>query len=170
MVHVQEILAPAWIFRLLIGIIGIAITAKLLHTEIKKRRLQTTHFSSQYLRITSAVCFWCGPISPTLLICSVIPGFCMMRFIGSTMTFYTQILFLSFYQLSRLHYCFSNQQLHAKKGYPFWVFVMMVIIGIILWISGLMLHIFVDTLPCIKMWIHKRHLILLPIPSKSNNV
>ena len=146
MVHVQEILGPAWIFRVLVGIIGIAITGKLLHNEIKKRSLPTTHFSSQYLRVTSAVCFWCGPISPALLVCSVIPGFCMMRFIGSTMTFYTQILFMSFYQLSRLHYCFSNQQLRAKKGYPLCVFVVMVIIGIIVWISGLMLLIFVDTL------------------------
>ena len=147
MVHVQQILAPAWIFRVLVGIIGIAITGKLLHNEIKKRRLPTTYFSSQYLRITSAVCFWCGPISSALLVFSVIPGFCMMRFIGSTVTVYTQILFLSFYQLSRLHYCFSNQQLHAKKGYPLWVFVVMVIIGIIVYISGLMLLIFVDTLP-----------------------
>ena len=147
MVYVQEIPPSAWIFRILLGLFGFAITSRLLRSEIKKRRLPTTHFSSKYLRIASAVCFWCGPISPALLICSVIPGFCMMRFIGSTMTFYTQILFLSFYQLSRLHYCFSNQQLHAKKGYPFWVFILMVIIGINLWISGLMLHIFVDTLP-----------------------
>ena len=63
------------------------------------------------------------------------------------MVYFAQFLSLSLYQLSQLHYCFSNQQLHAKNGYPLWVFVVMISIGIIIWISGMMLQIFVDTLP-----------------------
>ena len=71
----------------------------------------------------------------------------MFRLIGCVMVYFAQFLSLSLYQLSQLHYCFSNQQLHAKNGYPLWVFVVMISIGIILWIAGIVQHVFVDTLP-----------------------
>ena len=45
------------------------------------------------------------------------------------------ILSMGFYQLSRLHYCFSNSQIHSDKGYPKWLFNIMYTIGIILAIN-----------------------------------
>ena len=147
MVHVQVITPPAWIVRMVISLIIFVIIARILRSEVKKRRLATTQFYSKYLRFTSAVCIWLAPITPLFIFLSVIPGFCTIRLIGSAMMFYTQFVFLGFYQLSRLHYCFSDQQLHGNKGYPLWVFVMMISIGIMGWISALILHLLVDTLP-----------------------
>lgn len=147
MAYVQEIVPLARCGRMLIGLIGFATTNIIVYSEISKRQLPTTKFSSKYLCFTSAVCIWCGPISSLLLILSVVPGFCMMRLIGSAMVLSTQFQFMSFYQLSRLHYCFSNQQLRANKGYPLWIFVVMIIIGIILWICILIQRVAVDTLP-----------------------
>ena len=147
MVFVQELPPEAWILRILCGLIGFVITGSLLHSEIKNRRSPTVHFSSRLLRLTSLGCLWCGPISALSLILSVIPGFCMMRYIGSAMAFMTQFVLMSFYQLSRLHYCFSNQKLHGNKGYPLWMFLVMVAIGVIDWILQMMLYVFVDTLP-----------------------
>ena len=46
-----------------------------------------------------------------------------------------QVLFKGLYQLSRLHYCFANDQIHSNKGYPKWLFIMMITAGIVLSIS-----------------------------------
>ena len=144
---IQELIPLAWIGRVIIGLIGLSITGTILRIEIRKRQSSEIHFVSKYLRFTSAGCFWCGPISSLLLIFSVIPGFCMIRFSGSVIVHDMQFVFMSCYQLSRLHYCFSNQQLRTNTGYPPWLFVMMITIGIIIWISCTMMHILVDTLP-----------------------
>ena len=147
MAHVQELIPSVCIIRILIGLACFVITGSVLHSEIRKRRLSTTLFSSGLLRFTSAGCLWCGPISSLFLIFSVIPGFCMIRLIGTMIPLYTQTTLLGFYQLSRLYYCFSNQQLHGKRGYPICLFLVMAIIGIILWISDLIVHVFVRTMP-----------------------
>ena len=147
MVHIQQFPPAAWTIRLVLGMVGFAITGRVLYSEVKKRRLPTVQFYSQHLRITSAVCIWFAPITPLSLMLTLIPGFCMIRFICNMVPFYTQFVFLGFYQLSRLHYCFSNKQLHGNKGYPQWVFVVMVTIGIILWTYAFILHILVDILP-----------------------
>ena len=146
MVNVEDFPPLAWIVRVAMGMIGFAIACIVFYFETKKRHLPTTRFYSKYLQFTSAVCVWCAPISSLFLMLSAIPGFWMIRNIVSTMTCYTQFVFLGLYQLSRLHHCFSSQQLHEKKGYPQWVFVMMITIGITIWIFALMVYILVITL------------------------
>ena len=101
----------------------------------------------EQLRLTSLGCLWCGPISALCLILSVIPGFRMMQRIGSVMALTTQFALMSFYQLSRLHYCFSNQQLHGNKGYPLWVFLVVITIWTITYTMQWIQYIFVNTLP-----------------------
>ena len=147
MVFVQELPPPAWILRILLGLIGFVIAGTLLQSELNKRRSPNIHFLSRLLRLTSLGCLWCGPVSALCLILSVIPGFCMMQRIGSVMALITQVLLMSFYQLSRLHYCFSNQQLHGHKGYPLWVFLVLITIGIINYTMQWIQFIFVNTLP-----------------------
>ena len=147
MAYVQELAPLDWITKIVVGLIGFVITGILFRYEMLKRRSPDSQILSNYLRATSSICLWCGPISTSLLMLSVVPGFCMVRMIGTMMAFHTQFLFLGLYQLSRLHYCFSSQQTRTKKGYPFWVFVVLITVGIIIWIFSMMLHIFVDTLP-----------------------
>ena len=147
MVRVLELPPAAWILKILIGLTGFMISGSLLHSEIRKRRLPTTLFASRLLRLASAGCLWCGAISLLLLIFSVIPGFCMIRWIGTTTASYTQNAFLGVYQLSRLYYCFSNRQLRGNHGYPICLFLVMTTIAIIIWIAGAMLQIVVVTMP-----------------------
>ena len=42
---------------------------------------------------------------------------------------------MGFYQLSRLYYCFSNQQIHSNKGYPKCLFIIMYAMGIMVGIG-----------------------------------
>ena len=147
MAYVQELIPSVWVIRIVIGLMGFVINGSLLHSEFRKRRFPTPHFSNALLRLTSAGCLWSGFIAQVLLIFTVIPGFCMIEWMGTMIAGYLEFFFLSFYQLSRLYYCFSNQQIHGKHGYPIWIFCVMIIIGIINWISGVMLQIFVVTLP-----------------------
>ena len=147
MAHVQELSPLAWICRIVLGLIGLSIMGGLLQSEMLKRRSSSTHFLNNYLRFTSVSCFWCGPTSSLLLILSVVPGFCMIRMIGGALMFSIQFWSLSFYQLSRLYYCFSNQQLHGKNGYPMCVFFAIITIAMVTYTGTIMLHIVVDTLP-----------------------
>merc|ERR1719356_1716230 len=49
---------------------------------------------------------------------------------------WTQAVFMGFYQISKLYYCFSQNQIYSKKGYPNWLFIIMYIIGIFIFLSG----------------------------------
>ena len=42
---------------------------------------------------------------------------------------------MGFFQLCRLHYCFSNEQVHGRNGYPLWVFIMMAAVGIVVFLD-----------------------------------
>ena len=42
---------------------------------------------------------------------------------------------MGFYQISRLYYSFANEQIHSNKGYPKWLFNLMIAIGIFLSIN-----------------------------------
>ena len=43
-----------------------------------------------------------------------------------------QFLMMGCYQLSRVYYCFANEQIHSNKGYPRWLFITMYITGVLL--------------------------------------
>jgi len=74
----------------------------------------------------------------------------MMDVIPISVTFEIQFLSLGFYQLSRLHYCFSRDRVHSDKGYPFWAFTVMISIGIVMSLSWILNFIIVEplTLKC----------------------
>ena len=130
----------------MLGLVGTLITGGIVQKERQNRKLETGAFTSNALRITSAICLWCGPISTILLTLAVIPGFCMMDTTGNVIVFSTQFMFMGFYQQSRLYYCFGNEQLHGCKGYSLWVFIAMVAVGAALLILWIMLHTMVDPL------------------------
>ena len=61
-----------------------------------------------------------------------INGFCHFSKFVKYLFFVLQLLFMGLYQLSRLHYTFANDQIHSSKGYPKWLFIMVITGGIIL--------------------------------------
>ena len=58
-----------------------------------------------------------------------VPGICIFAASLSLMFATLQILSMGFYQLSRLYYCFANKQIHSKKGYPNYFFIIMFVMG-----------------------------------------
>merc|ERR1712083_141926 len=74
----------------------------------------------------------------------VLPGFCMMDRIPVVIAMAIQFPSLGLYQLSRLHYCFSRDQVHSDKGYPFWSFMVMIVIGMVLSVSFVLIVVLYD--------------------------
>ena len=56
-------------------------------------------------------------------------GFCLFGMLTPTSTIGLCGSFMGFYQLSRLYYCFSRNQVYSSKGYRNFVFIVMYIIG-----------------------------------------
>ena len=57
---------------------------------------------------------------------------------------------MGLYQLSRLYYCFSNNQIHSDKGYPLWFFIIMYTIGIVIAALWIFYHLFFDHADCFR--------------------
>ena len=58
-----------------------------------------------------------------------------------------QFGFVGCYQLSRLWFCFSNEQVHGRNGYPRWVFVFMVAVFIVVFVSWIVFFLMAKPLP-----------------------
>ena len=135
-----------WGSWFLIGCIGTIICGCILKSEYEKRTSGVT-FTSQYLRIFSSITIWNGFISAILAILRLLPGFCLMDYSAIALLSGSQFVSMGFYQLSRLHYCFSNVQVHHNRGYPLWIFVLMIFIGSLSLISWIMLNTMAIALP-----------------------
>ena len=121
-----------WCIWLIIGIIATMLTGLVAFCECKKRQSETSWFASDYLKITSAISIGCGSVAALQSCLDILPGFCMIQYTLSPIARQTQFIFMGFYQLSRLHYCFSKTSSHHQNGYPKWLFIVMVSVGIIL--------------------------------------
>ena len=65
----------------------------------------------------------------TALIIHSFPWILSFGTTSNVLVFSTQFMFMGFYQLSRLYYCFSNKQLHNRNGYPLCVFIIKFVSG-----------------------------------------
>merc|ERR1711971_1073526 len=100
--------------------------------EYKKRQLDSIWSANCQLRITSAVSMACGLLAAVQLCLDVIPGFCMLQCTANGIMNATQFTFMGLYQLSILHYSFGKDDALRPNGYPKWVFIMMIAMGIII--------------------------------------
>ena len=97
----------------------------ILFSEIKHRKKLSITFTTKWLRLFSISCFITGCLAPLFLFLGYIPIFCTFaRFIGFS-CFALQGIFMGFYQLARLYYCFANTQIHSNRGYKKQVFIVM---------------------------------------------
>jgi len=122
----------SWTLWMMASVTGTIITGLILWRETRKRDDDACTFGSNALRITSIVCMWSGLGVNICLIIWVLPGFCLMDSIPGAITFAMQFISLGFYQLSRLHYCFSRDRVYSHKGYPFWAFIVMIVAAILM--------------------------------------
>lgn len=128
-----------WISGICIAVICLIISGSLLQSELRQRRSQTTTFTSRFLQIFSAATLWTGVIVTLLLVLKFVPGFCFMERTAPFIAITTQFMLMGFYQLSKLYYCFSNNQIHARNGYSLWIFIVMITFGIMLNLSMFLL-------------------------------
>ena len=137
------ILTPSeWIPTTIIASIGTMTTFSILIKERAKRKLSSTTFITKYLEYTSYGCIIAGFISSFALLLLPFNGFCFFVGFVHVFIFSTQATLMGFYQLSRLYYCFSKTQVYSNKGYSSWVFILMVIIGILLLINWPLANLF----------------------------
>ena len=77
-----------------------------------------------------------GPVVTLFLAASYIPGFCIINYALSIPAALGQSFAMQCYQLSRLYYCFSKNQVHSDKGYANWLFISLASLLIIWFVSG----------------------------------
>eukprot|EP01084_Bolivina_argentea_P177549 307014_1 len=108
-----------WVFITLTYFLTMIINVYILKKEWKKRQAKETPFITKSLQISSLL----------TIIFSVLPyfwgfllyfnGFCYFAN-QMSVSLYLQFNFMGLYQISRLHYCFAQSQVHSNKGYPNW--------------------------------------------------
>ena len=124
----------SWIICSIMGLFTFLTNTVLLKKEIDKRKSGKALFTTKTLKIYSIICILFGAIQDLIW-----PFFILMVSV-TLVSRYLSLGFLSiyidyFYQLSRLHYCFANEQIYSKKGYPNWLFMIMHSIGVIFMIA-----------------------------------
>ena len=127
----EVVIAPTyWISWQVLSILFTVIHLFIVKHEIKKRKNPSAKFTTKSLKYTSISCIVSGFLANISWLLQWFNGLCLfMPWLGS-LFMYIQYLSMGFYQLSRLYYSFANNQIHSDKGYPIWIFIIMVIFGI----------------------------------------
>ena len=98
-------------------------------------RTNNAKYTTKYLKLWGLLCILCGTLSQLFRTMSYIPILCKFIYYIANIFSLSQAVILGFYQLSRLYYCFSENTLYSKNGYPQILFRVMFIIGFLLLIS-----------------------------------
>ena len=102
--------------------IAVPTTVFFLSRESWKRKYGNLLFPSKGQAIFSYLSLCVGPLYATMSALFLFEGI-RPEVLAMCMIFLqTQSLFMEYYQLSRLYYCFSRDQIHSDKGYPKWLF------------------------------------------------
>eukprot|EP01083_Nonionella_stella_P050645 134647_1 len=104
-----------WITMLIFLIIATIINSWITYEEIQKRNKNEMIHASKYLQLFSIVCLIGGIIGPFSHSLYYIPGLCHFVSAFGSGGYGVQVIFMGYYQLSRLHYCFANTQIHSNK-------------------------------------------------------
>ena len=123
----------------IVYIICIIINVTILKKEITKRNQLTRKvITTPFSRYSSLFCIISGNIICIFWLVSPIQGFCYFCHLIAHGFVWIQLVSMGFYQLSRLYYCYSNDKIHSKKGYPKWIFILMIGMGIFICINGIL--------------------------------
>eukprot|EP01084_Bolivina_argentea_P137213 241661_1 len=107
--HTETITIPNWQWSTdcAMSLFFMVINMSILKKEYNKRLSTKITFASPYIKSFPLLCMICG-----VLVEIAIQG-----------------IFMGFFQLSRLYYCFSSSNVHSTKGYSKSVFIFMYAIG-----------------------------------------
>ena len=114
-----------WLTSTLISFMCFILALLIFLRERRKRNRDDLLISFKYLSIFSHLCIALGPVV-TLLYCGAyIPGICVVSNFLMSPAGFLLLATMEYYQLSRLYYCFSRNQVHSDSGYPDWVFAVL---------------------------------------------
>lgn len=133
-------LQPAWwrwlltVFQILSLFPYLAILKREWNHRIKSNQIQNVQKSNQYQKTLSYLSFaaiiFCGFHTMTVLLAVWFCGYAL-RIVS--FSFYCDRILISFYQVARLEYCFSSDQVHSQKyGYSKCTFRWLYINGVAL--------------------------------------
>eukprot|EP01084_Bolivina_argentea_P139595 245562_1 len=120
-----------WVTCVVVGFITFITNTYILYHEMDRRRNNECQFTTKYLKISSLVCIISGSLFGFFQFTLWFPIFCYfgVQIIGIFIT--TQTIFMGFFQLSRLYYCFAKNQCYSDKGYSNYLFIIMYTFGFI---------------------------------------
>ena len=131
-VFVQETPYWIWIPTVSVATILFAIAFHILLRERQKRLDVERIIVSKYLSSFSFLCIATCPLYYMCVFCMYFNITCFIAIPLRYITSIGQVSAMSFFQLSRLYYCFSQQKAHSDQGYPKWVFILM-FCGVFVW-------------------------------------
>ena len=143
-----------WIGQSLPGAPLLIITSYIFKRECMKIRSGQATYTTNYLKLWSVLCLLCGPIQGLSTLLRYMDGLCYITWYIRHITLMLQPIFMGFYQLSRLYYCFSQNQVYSDKGYPSYLFIVMFIIGAALFLLTVEYPIAMHGFPTKCGWIH----------------
>ena len=127
-----------WISVSVIGFIASILNCYILKKEYRKRQTATnTIWPNRHMKIWPIACMICGIISPSLNFIGYLPIMCNIVVFIQSLAMVFQAVFMGFYQLDRLYYCFAKAMVHSDHGYPHFVFIIMYFVGILAMINSI---------------------------------
>ena len=88
-------------------------------------------FTTKSLEYLSLISLITGTLRFIFGLFEYINGLCTFSAYIAVICWSLQTVSMGYYQLSRLHYCFANKQIHSNKGYPKYIFIIMFLLGLI---------------------------------------
>eukprot|EP01083_Nonionella_stella_P055218 145731_1 len=144
-----EVESPTeWISKCVVYLLAIIVNGLILLREVLKRKSERAHFTTKSLEYTSIFTVLCGLIASFFGFMDSFNIFCTIGTNGSWIFEFFQVILMGFYQLSRLHYCFAQSQVHSNKGYPNWLINLMYAIGVCIGLSSLCWAAFGNPISC----------------------
>ena len=145
---VRFIEMEVWLSEIIASFICTIIQSWLLKKELTRIRNGDANYTTPYLRLWVFLCIGCGILSTTSRVFRFFPGFCHFGYFATLdVASASQAIFMGFYQLSRLYYCFSIDNIYSDKGYPRCLFYIMFIIGALLSINFILYGIAAGHIP-----------------------
>ena len=137
--QISFIVVEVWVADSIVSFVCTLIQVWLLKKELNLIRNGSANYTTPYLRLWVLLCISSGILSTASRMLRYFPGVCHFAYflifsVGSA----SQPVFMGFYQLSRLYYCFSQSNVYSDKGYPQWLFYIMFTIGVLLSIFSML--------------------------------
>ena len=120
-----------WISWIISGLFVMIINIVIIKKERKKRKSTPIQHLNKLLKILPLMCMISGALYGFSLFVTFFPGFCYLNTRVPTLMLNVQGVTMGFYQLTRIYYCFSQNQVYSTKGYSNCLFGAMGLYGII---------------------------------------